>query len=155
MNKILLPDKMEKIIEENALFIHSVSKFIIKNGEKRISISLNNISNIRLVKNRVNQSPIAVLFFMFFIYVVGSKFLKVTIELNLLYLSLSSILFILSFSIKNYNYTLLINQGVFCFDEIIIDNRNRIYAKKLVAKFKLEIVTNRNQIKIQNTKKGL
>lgn len=131
-----IPNKIEKVVEENPLLILLESKVIIKKDRERISISLSQISNVRVIRNRDLTLSILVLVFLAVFYILVLSPINLNIGFSFLSLTLVSFLFIVSFSIKNYTYKLLINQGKFGFNEITISKSNSIHAESFAAKFK-------------------
>jgi hypothetical protein len=129
-------NKTEKALEENPFLLILESKVIFKTDKDKIDIDLNQISNLRIIKNR--NLTYNILIFLLTVYFYLSSELEST-YLNFLseslYVTLISILCVITFSIENYTYKLLINKGKFGFNEILISKKNIIHAKNFVSKF--------------------
>lgn len=137
-----ISNNIEKVVEENPLLILLESKVIIKNKRERIGINLSQISNVRLIKNRnLTLSVLVLVHFILFYFLVLSP-MKFHFAFSLMFITILSILFVISFFIKNYTYKLLINQGKFGFNEITISKTNSIHAENFVSKFKNTYSTN-------------
>ncbi|MDI6045021.1 hypothetical protein [Flavobacterium yafengii] len=132
-------NKTENILEENSFFIAFESKVIFKNDKERINLSLNHISNIRIVKNRDLTTNIIISIFSALFYLIAIVPVNDKIVFQLLFLVYVSILFVIFSRIKKYNYKLLINNGKFGFNEIIISENNLFYAKRFLTMFKPNI----------------
>ncbi|TDD95056.1 hypothetical protein [Flavobacterium cellulosilyticum] len=131
---ITIPSKIEKIVEENSLLILSESKVFIKNNDHRISISLSQISNVRVIKNRDYTFSILVLVFSSLFYILVLSPINMSFAFSFLYITL--IYIVITFLVKNYTYKLLINKGKFSFLEISISKRNSVHAESFATKFK-------------------
>ncbi|MDI6031967.1 hypothetical protein QLS91_02665 [Flavobacterium sp. LB2P84] len=129
-------NKTESILEENSFLIVFESKVIFKNDKERINLSLNHISNIRIIKNRDLTTNIIISIFSALFYLLAIPPVNDKIVFQLFFLVYVSILFIIFSRIKKYNYKLLINNGKFGFNEIIISENNLFYAKRFLAMFK-------------------
>lgn len=132
-------NKTENILEENPFFIAFESKVIFKNDKERINLPLNHISNIRIVKNRDLTTNIIISIFSALFYLIAIAPVNDKIVFQLFFLVYVSILFLIFSLIKKYNYKLLINNGKFGFNEIIISEKNLFYAKRFLAMFKPNI----------------
>lgn len=137
-----IPNNIEKVVEENPLLILLESKIIIKNKKERIGIYLSQISNVRVIKNRDLTLSILVLVNSILFYLLVLSPMNLNLEFSFLSITIFSILFVISFFIKKYNYKLLINQGKFGFNEITISKSNKIHAENFVSKFKNTYATN-------------
>ena len=132
-------NKTENILEENPFFIAFESKVIFKNDKERINLPLNHISNIRIVKNRDLTTNIIISILSALFYLIAIAPVNDKIVFQLFFLVYVSILFLIFSLIKKYNYKLLINNGKFGFNEIIISENNLFYAKRFLAMFKPNI----------------
>ena len=132
-------NKTENILEENPFFIAFESKVIFKNDKERINLPLNHISNIRIVKNRDLTTNIIISILSALFYLIAIAPVNDKIVFQLFFLVYVSILFVIFSLIKKYNYKLLINNGKFGFNEIIISENNLFYAKRFLAMFKPNI----------------
>jgi len=144
---ISTPNQIEKVVEENALLLLLDSKVFIKKGKERIGIDLKHISNVRIVRSRDLTLSILVLVLLALFYVLFLIPLNLNFTVRFLCVILVSILFIISLSSKNYTYTLLINQGKFGFNEILISKKNSVHAERFAAKFKSGATTKMNENK--------
>lgn len=125
--------KIEKVLEENSLFIISESKVIFINTT--IVISLNQISNSRLIKNRDLSLNIIMLVFSALLYLMGLPSVNFDAIFQCLILGLILISLILAFCIKSYSYKLLINKNIYGFNEIIVNKKNLHFAGIFISKF--------------------
>jgi hypothetical protein len=132
-------NKAENILEENSFFIAFESKVILKNDKERINLSLNQISNIRIVKKRDLTTKIIISIFSALFYLTAIHPVRDKIVFQLLFVVYVSFLFIVFSLIRRYKYRLLINHGKFGFNEIVISESNLFYAKRFVAMFKTNI----------------
>ncbi len=107
-------------MEENPLLTLLQSKIIIKNDKEKVSIALSQISNVRVIKHRDPAVAVLVLVFLALFYILVLSPVNLILTLSLLFLTLISILLIVSFSIKIDTYKLLINQAEFGFKQIYI-----------------------------------
>ncbi|MFV8391816.1 hypothetical protein [Flavobacterium sp. LB2P6] len=132
-------NKAENILEENSFFIAFESKVILKNDKERINLSLNQISNIRIVKNRDLTAEIIISTFSTLFYLAAIDPVNDKIVFQLLFVVYVSFLLVIFSLIKSYKYKLLINHGKFCFNEIVVSECNLFYAKRFVSMFKTNI----------------
>jgi Na+/glutamate symporter len=137
-------NRIEKILEENPFLILLESYVIIKNDKKRIRISLSQISNIRVVKNQDLTITILTCTFSALLYVLFLAPLNLHFAFQFLYFVILSFFIIISHSLKNYSYKLLINKGKFGFAEIAISKNNIRHAENFAVKFKKSINSKMN-----------
>ena len=123
--------KIEKVLEENSLFVISESKVTFKNCD--VVIDLNQISNSRLIKKRDFTANIMVLVFsvLFYVIILQPLYLSTIFESLILALILISVV---SY-VENYSYKLLINKTNYDFNEIIVSKENLHFAKIFLSKF--------------------
>ncbi|MFV5693037.1 hypothetical protein ACM55K_13505 [Flavobacterium sp. LT1R49] len=153
MNKILsTPNKIEKVLEENAFLILLESHVLIKNGKERIRVSLSQISNIRIVRNRDLTVTIVVFAFSALLYLLFLAPLNLHFVFQFFYSILILFFIIISYSLKNYRYKLLINKGIFAFNEIAISKNNIVHAQNFAAKFKNNTISEMNNQEFNYTK---
>ncbi|MFV8337343.1 hypothetical protein ACNQF7_14855 [Flavobacterium sp. RSP29] len=138
------PNSIEEILEENPFLILLESHVIIKNDKERIYVSLSQILNIRVVKNRDSTVTILVFNFSALLYLLFLSPLNLHFAFQFLYLVFLSFSFIISSSLKNYNYKLLINKGKFAFNEISVSKNNIVHAENFAAKFKNNTISEMN-----------
>lgn len=136
--------KIEKIVEENPLFILLDSKVIVKNKKEKITFYLNQISNVRVKKLRDRSPSVIALVNLILFYLLFLSTLNLSSTIKILCVTVLTILFIISFFIKKYTYKLVINQGKFKFNEITITKDNNTYAEKLIATFENRKARNRS-----------
>ncbi|MFV5685687.1 hypothetical protein ACM55I_09565 [Flavobacterium sp. GB2R13] len=145
----------ETILEENPLLIILESKVIFKTDSDRISICLDQISNVRIIKNTDLTANILVLLFTVFLYLLLKlEFQDLNFISQSLYITLISILIVITLSIENYSYKLLINKGKFGFNEITISKKNLLHAKNFVTKFENKNIlkTNKQEFNVESVK---
>jgi hypothetical protein len=130
----------EKIIEQNALFFILDSKVIFKNGRKRVTIYSNQITNVRLVKNRNCTINILILAVLTLFYLKTRVFFDFSILFHFLFLGVILILGIVACYIKKHSYVMLINKGRFGYDEIFISRKNVSVANCFISKFQSKSV---------------
>jgi glucan phosphoethanolaminetransferase (alkaline phosphatase superfamily) len=123
--------KIEKVLEENSLFVISESKVTFKNCD--VVIDLNQISNSRLIKKRDFTANIMVLVFsvLFYVIILQPLYLSTIFESLILALILISVVS----CVENYSYKLLINKTNYDFNEIIVSKENLHFAKIFLSKF--------------------
>ncbi|RTY86004.1 hypothetical protein [Flavobacterium sp. RSP15] len=126
----------EKIIEQNALFLILESKVIFNTGREKVILHPNQITNVRLVKNRNYTLNILILVFLIVLSLKVEAFFNVSILFHFLFLGTIIISGILTSHIKNYSYVMLINKGRFDYDEIFVSRKNVTYANDFVSEFK-------------------
>lgn len=145
MNRNLQPlNKIEKTLEENPFLTILESAVIFKTYNDKIRISLNQISNVKIIKSRdTTPNFILLVFTAVFMLLSKSIFQKLNFINESLYIIFISILLVVTFSIKNFTYKLLINRGKIGFNEIRISKSNVFYAEKFVNKFE-----NTNTLKV-------
>ena len=125
----------ENIIEENPFLTILESKVIFKTKYNKTDICLKQISNVRIIKNRDTTINIVVLLSIaFFYFLFKTIFQDLNFVLRCLYVVANLILVILSLSLENFTYKLLINVDNLGFNEIPISKRNVIYAKNFISK---------------------
>lgn len=139
-----LKEKTEKISEENPLFVILESIVIFKTCKSKMSFCLNQISNVRIIKNR-DKAPNVLLLVVSALFFVLSRslFINLNLVFQILYVVLIFIFLILIFSIKNFTYKLLINIGKSGFNEIPISKNDVYHARNFVNKFE-----NKTNVKI-------
>jgi glucan phosphoethanolaminetransferase (alkaline phosphatase superfamily) len=125
--------KIEKVLEENSLFVISDSKVSFKNCDA--VINLNQISNSRLIKNRDLSLNIIILVFSTTLYLVVLPLLNFGAVFKSLIVILILISVILAICIKCYSYKLLINKSNYNFNEITISKKNLYFAGRFISKF--------------------
>lgn len=140
------PNRIEKILEENPFLILLESHVLIKNDKKRICVSLSQISNIRVVKNTDLTITILTFNFSALLYLLFLAPLNLHFAFHFLCFVILSFFIIISHSLKNYSYKLLINKGKFDFAEIAISKNNIGHAENFVIKFKKSIISETNRI---------
>ncbi|MFV8365061.1 hypothetical protein [Flavobacterium sp. XS1P27] len=123
--------KIEKVLEENSLFVISESKVTFKNCDT--VINLNQILNSRLIKKRDFTANIMVLVLsvLFYVMIVQPLYLSTIFES----LILAIILIYVVSCIENYSYRLLINKTNYDFNEIIVSKKNLYFAGRFISKF--------------------
>ena len=123
--------KIEKVLEENSLFVISESKVTFKNCD--VVIDLNQISNSRLIKKRDFTANIMVLVFsvLFYVIILQPLYLITIFESLILALILISVVS----CVENYSYRLLINKTNYDFNEIIVSKKNLYFAGRFISKF--------------------
>lgn len=132
MNKnFAAASKIEIILDENEFFIMSESKVVFKNSNT--TLSLKQISNSRLIKNRDYTVNILVLVFavLFYLMVLQPLYLSAVFDCLIFPLILIAVLS----CIKNYSYKLLINRNNYAFNEIIVSKKNLHFAGIFISKF--------------------
>jgi hypothetical protein len=124
----------QNVASDNSFFYMEGSHvFIVANGEK-VNLNFDQITNVRLIKNR-NLSLNLILFFvallLYFYYILffNNHFL---IQVGLLILITSFIA--ASMFIKLFSYKLLVNKGVDGFNEFLVSKNNLPFAKSFVFK---------------------
>ena len=147
--KIKTANKTEKILEGDPFFVILESTVYFKTYDERIGICLDEISNVRIIKNSDTTFNITLSILTTLFYILSkSIFLDLNFVFKFLYIVVISILIILIFSIKNFTYKLLINTGKTGFNEIPISKSNVQYAKNFVSKF---YNTNTSQVNKQES----
>jgi hypothetical protein len=128
--------KIEKILEDNPLFVISESKVTFKNHHA--VINLNQISNSRLIKKRDFTANIIVLVFavLFYVMVLQPLYVFTVFESVILALILISVVS----CIENYSYRLLINKTNYDFNEIFVSKQNLHIAKIFLSKFPVSTI---------------
>lgn len=129
-------DQTEKIIEQNALFLILESKVIFNTGREKVILHPNQITNVRLVKNRNYTLNILILVFLIVLFLKVEAFFNESILFYFLFLGAIVISGILTSHIKNHSYVMLINKGRFDYDEIFVSRKNGTYANDFVSEFK-------------------
>lgn len=125
----------ENIIEENPFLMILESKVIFKTKYNKTDICLKQISNVRIIKYRDITINIVVLLSIAFFYLLFKTiFLDLNFVLKCLYVVANLILVILTLSVENFTYKLLINVDNLGFYEIPISKRNIVYAKNFISK---------------------
>ena len=101
-------------------------------------MTLNQISNSRLIKKRDFTANIIVLVFsvLFYVMVLQPLYLSTKFESLILALILISAVS----GTKNYSYRLLINKTNYDFNEIIVSKENLHFAKIFLCKFPVSII---------------
>lgn len=136
MNKNLgLNSKIEKKLEENCFFILSESEILFKNDNQRISLNLNQIIDIRLIKNRDFTINIVFVVFAALFYFAVLHPLNIISIFQYLIVTLVAIFIIVMSCLKNYSYKLLINKNSYSYNEIMVSKKNLYYAKVLLSRF--------------------
>ena len=125
----------ENIIEENPFLTILESKVIFKTKYNNTVICLKQISNVRIIKNRDTTINIVVLLSIAFLYFLFKTiFQDLNFVFKCLYVVANLILVILTLSIENFTYKLLINVDNLGFNEIPISKMNVVYAKNFISK---------------------
>ncbi|MFV5688588.1 hypothetical protein ACM55M_08190 [Flavobacterium sp. ZT3R25] len=133
----------EKILEENPLFIISESKVVFKN--EKLSFYLNQISSVRLVKNRDFNTNIMLLVFLILSYkLISSPMNSIFYFLKLFFITISLIVVC---RIKKDSYKIIINIGKYGFKEILISKKNLSFAIIFISKFMID--SKENPIKLE------
>ncbi|MFV5694739.1 hypothetical protein ACM55G_04780 [Flavobacterium sp. LB3P122] len=133
----------EKILEENPLFIISDSKVVFKN--EKLSFYLNQISSVRLVKNRDFSTNIMLLVFLILSYkLISSPMNSIFYFLKLFFITISLIVVC---RIKKDSYKIIINIGKYGFNEILISKKNLSFAIIFISKFMID--SKENTIKLE------
>ncbi|WP_426092422.1 hypothetical protein [Flavobacterium sp. DSR3-2] len=137
MNKhIYNENRVEKIFEENPLLQILKHKIIIKKNEESLQFNLNQIRNLRVLKKRNLIPNFTVLTLSGILLIVTLKTKNHQIASEYIRILLVFILFIFSYILKSYKYSLLLNTNSFGFYEITLSKKNIKYAKKFLNDFK-------------------
>lgn len=121
--------------EENRFFLVAEDKIIFKNDNQKINVYLDQISNVRLIKNRDFTVNIVVILFgtLFYLTIVDP------LNFNTLFQQSIIILLMLAVAVnafrRNYSYKLLINNKYNNYQEIAVSKRNLRFAEIFVTKF--------------------
>ena len=134
----------EKVLEENYFFILSESKIIFKNDNQRLSLHLDQISNIRLIKKRDFTVNIIVAVFSSFFYIIVLHPVNFNTIFQYLIAALLGIFVIVGSLTKNYSYKLLINKNNYDYNEIVVSKKNLYFAKIFLNKFPASSLTKNN-----------
>jgi hypothetical protein len=96
-------------------------------------MTLNQISNSRLIKKRDFTANIIVLVFsvLFYVMVLQPLYLSTKFESLILALILISVVS----CVENYSYRLLINKTNYDFNEITVSKKNLYFAGRFISKF--------------------
>lgn len=129
--------KIEKVLEENSLFVISESKVTFKNCDA--VINLNQISNSRLIKKRDFTANIILLVFSVLFYEIFLQPLYLSTIFESLILAL--ILISLVSCVEKYSYRLLINKTNYDFNEIIVSEENLHFAKIFLSQFPVSTIS--------------
>ena len=129
--------KIEKVLEENSLFVISESKVTFKNCD--VVIDLNQISNSRLIKKRDFTANIILLVFSVLFYEIFLQPLYLSTIFESLILAL--ILISLVSCVEKYSYRLLINKTNYDFNEIIVSEENLHFAKIFLSQFPVSTIS--------------
>jgi hypothetical protein len=126
----------QNVASDNSFFYMEGSHvFIVANGEK-VNLNFDQITNVRLIKNR-NLSLNLILFFValllysYYILFFNNHFL---IQVGLLILITSFIA--ASMFVKLFSYKLLVNKGVDGFNEFLVSKSNLPFANSFIYIFK-------------------
>lgn len=136
-----IPIQIEKVVEENSLLVLLESTVIIKKDKETITIRLDQISMVRVKRNKDWTFSILLFEFLVLFYFLVLSTTNLNFKIKLVYAIFSLLLFLGSFSIGNYTYKLLINLRKFGFNEITIAKSNRIHAQNFAAKFEISSAT--------------
>ncbi len=128
-------DELTTKIDKNPFFTITTSQVIFHFKAEELKLDLNLISNVRIIKKRVFYVNIllAALGFIFCYFIaVYYLFYSSLILLPILI----SVIILASFSIKQFSYKLLINNGESGFKELSISKKNVIYAQYFILLYK-------------------
>jgi hypothetical protein len=121
---------------ENNFITYFKNKVIIKNKQQIVEFYIADISNVRIFKKR-NLYP-NIIAFNLMLGITSTSIVSPNSNSSiapLVNIFLFSVLFIVTFFLKNYNHKLLINKGKYGFSEITFEKKNIQNANKFLNDF--------------------
>lgn len=132
-------------LDENPFFTISNSLVIFHFKGEEIKFDLNLISNVKIVKKRVFLINVLLAVFGLFFYLFIVEFFSIHFRLFLMPIIVLGIV-LASFSIKQFSYSLLINNGNLGFEVLKISEKNLVYAHYFILIHKKNKMKNKARV---------
>jgi hypothetical protein len=134
-------NKLKRGLNQNPFFMVLESKIIINNNGERIELKFDQISNIRIGKFRNLSLNVLLLFSAILFYYLVLPSLNSYSVVPIFSTLIIPLVIVASFSIKKYSYKLLINTGIYGFNEFEISKENVSSFEYFISVFKTKYMT--------------
>jgi len=116
-------------------YIQGSRLFIDCNGEK-VNLNFDQITNVRLIKNRDLSLNLILFFVALFLYLCYIIFLNNHFLIQVASLIIITSVIIASLFIRLFSYKLLVNKGVDGFNEFLVSKKHLPFAKSFIFIFR-------------------